>query len=262
MRRAFTLIELLVVVAIIGLLVSILLPSLRNAREQAKTTVCLANQKTLALAFMQYSIDNADRIPPATMDFDKVGQWVEWPQRPNGNRLFAFQLAGLTQLEPQLRGIREGVLFPFTLDEQVYHCPSDRRDTPNPERGAMAWRTYSMLNCMNGSPDDETNIGGTIVAELTTQITRPAERIVFLEEADPRGVNMGSWIMWLNRESWIDPLTVWHLEKSTLGFADGHAEVHAWQDDRTINQARDQIINADATDNVDWEYIRYRWLVR
>lgn len=53
-RRGFTLIELLVVVAIIALLISILLPSLREAREQAKIAKCLANLKQIALAGVQY----------------------------------------------------------------------------------------------------------------------------------------------------------------------------------------------------------------
>ncbi len=58
-RSAFTLIELLVVVAIIGLLVSILLPSLREAREQAKTAKCLNNMKSIGLAANQYRLDGA-----------------------------------------------------------------------------------------------------------------------------------------------------------------------------------------------------------
>lgn len=62
-HRGFTLIELLVVVAIIALLISILLPSLKRARDQAKTTVCLSNLHQLGLVTTNYVQDFKGSLP-------------------------------------------------------------------------------------------------------------------------------------------------------------------------------------------------------
>ena len=62
--HAFTLIELLVVVAIIALLISILLPSLSQAREQARTVKCAANLKQFALANQMYANSNDGYFVP------------------------------------------------------------------------------------------------------------------------------------------------------------------------------------------------------
>lgn len=56
-RRGFTLIELLVVVSIIALLVSILLPAMSKAREQARGILCSHNLKQCGLAIRMYAMD-------------------------------------------------------------------------------------------------------------------------------------------------------------------------------------------------------------
>ncbi len=60
--RAFTLIELLVVVAIIALLISILLPTLSRAKEQARVGQCLANQRSLVQSAITYCMDEGNPV--------------------------------------------------------------------------------------------------------------------------------------------------------------------------------------------------------
>ena len=68
--RQFTLIELLVVVAIIGILLSILMPGLRKAREATKKAVCLSNTAQLTSVFLTNSVNNNGRISTKSLDND------------------------------------------------------------------------------------------------------------------------------------------------------------------------------------------------
>ncbi len=62
-RRGFTLVELLVVVSVIALLIAILLPSLKKARDLAKRATCAAHLKQVSTAIWNYGVDHEARVP-------------------------------------------------------------------------------------------------------------------------------------------------------------------------------------------------------
>jgi prepilin-type N-terminal cleavage/methylation domain-containing protein/prepilin-type processing-associated H-X9-DG protein len=70
-HRGFTLIELLVVIAIIAILAAILFPVFAKAREKARQSSCLNNQRQIAVATLMYAQDHDETLPDAS------NVWVE-----------------------------------------------------------------------------------------------------------------------------------------------------------------------------------------
>lgn len=131
-KKGFTLIELLVVISIIALLISIMMPALNIAREQAKTTTCAVNQRSMGLALRMYEDSNDQLLPPhyveaglkvnpdikLTYDIDEYERGV--PDH-NWNTYIAYIGSSDNKKPVQLGKVHANNL----IDEsELFYCPS------------------------------------------------------------------------------------------------------------------------------------------
>lgn len=251
-HKAFTLIELLVVIAIIALLLSIILPALKVAKQLASAAVCLSNEHQLALIWALYFDDydgfivDADTGDTLTGDYDynspngwiRIHTFVADPQDASGNRCN-------TTVSDKVRGYKNGALWPYMETHKVFKCPHDtryRKEPLVPRTGFPntigGYRSYSM-----GAPLSQWSLGATttkenlVVIEKFSEFVSPSFKIVWLEEMDGAGWNHRTWNMDLDNYSWVDPFAIWHNESSTFAFADGHATRHKWKEETTLEMA-------------------------
>ncbi len=152
-RCGFTLIELLVVVAIIALLISILLPSLKAAKDKAKYTKCAANLKTLILNTRIYADEYKGFLPPSNWIVYRHSREV-----PLRGWLYAGRARNFDRkLRRRRRDDDLGLLWPYTKNEELYRCPMHIVDEtyrgPNGRRARdFSWLITSYL--MNGATND------------------------------------------------------------------------------------------------------------
>ncbi|MCG8585310.1 MAG: DUF1559 domain-containing protein [Pirellulales bacterium] len=205
-RRAFTLIELLVVVAILGTLVSLLLPSLGMVRARARSVTCRNNLHQLGLAIHLYADEHRERFPFT----NHAGDDLSWVQ----------------------------TLKPYTEDvDHIRVCPDD----PQREEWLSGDRkgTSYVINEYVSNPA----VSGAI--NRMSQISGSSRVIVLFEGADGRTENTehahcssyysplrvaNGWVF-SAMQSEID--TARHGKGSNYLFADGHA---ASIDEGTIRQ--------------------------
>ncbi len=85
-KRAFTLIELLVVIAIIAILAAILFPVFAQAREKARQTVCVSNEKQLATAMIMYAQDYDENFVMGQIQNSIAWDYMIYPYTTAGQK--------------------------------------------------------------------------------------------------------------------------------------------------------------------------------
>jgi prepilin-type N-terminal cleavage/methylation domain-containing protein/prepilin-type processing-associated H-X9-DG protein len=143
--RAFTLIEILVVISIIGVLLAIMLPGLRAARERARSIVCTGNLRNLGFAIQIYTGDNNGWLPPAEpRDKDDAASPDNWYFNPD--------LMACMNVAAQRDA--NGLIVGPEAEGTILICPSHAR--PNYTRAVLPdypakYRPYALSYMMNGT---------------------------------------------------------------------------------------------------------------
>jgi prepilin-type N-terminal cleavage/methylation domain-containing protein/prepilin-type processing-associated H-X9-DG protein len=218
-RKGFTLIELLVVIAIIAILMAILMPALRAAKDQGKRIVCANHLKTMALANVLYS-DEEDGWYVPIMD-RTMGDDLYWP----ANQLFR-ELIGY---KPKNAVANEGWNAP-----REYLCPADTISIKRVEDTQYNnWLSYG-YNLTDWYFSDWFGIG--YAGHKNTTVPGPANELIFTESND--------WWAWWWGANYVDgwdvlgqdtimpykdagtdgPTLYRHSEGVNLAFYDGHTE--------------------------------------
>lgn len=228
--RGFTLIEMLLVVSIISILISLLLPSLREADDEAQKSVCQSNLRIILGGYHSYSRSDSKRLIGSNTGRDP------WDWVGSGNSVNAVQ------------NFNNGNFFQHVGSLDAYQCPD------------QVYSNYVNSYALNGMLNGERKSHGIGTKRHWTKSMVDSKQIVLFEEDDYRGSNINSFIINETQGHFVDLPAANHSLGDNIGFLDGHVEYWEWQtaDMRTRPKHGTTGITFHHQDSgsVDWDRIR------
>jgi prepilin-type N-terminal cleavage/methylation domain-containing protein/prepilin-type processing-associated H-X9-DG protein len=248
--RGFTLIELLVVIAIIAVLAAMLLPALGKGKLKAQGLQCMSNHKQLTLAWKMYNDDNSETLLYAS-------HWAT----PQPDRDPYVWVRGQMDFDPNNpsnwdvnQNIAQSPLWPYcSKSAAIWKCPADRSAvTVNGQRlprvrsmsmnlwvgGFLGWQ------CDLSGGNDYYAYGGstwTVYLKMSQMVDPGPSKTFLLLDMREDSIDWGNFAT--DMTGWPDaPGTIgfydlpgsYHNRAGGFSFADGHAEIKRWLDDRTM----------------------------